>query len=281
MDNVEYVSCVIQGGLGNQLFQIAAAYDYGFKYNKTPIFKNVDNLYNPFNHERKTFWKTLFSNKLNVVDDDEYNKIQFTHINEARNNIYNELPYAKGNVMLHGYFQSYKYISEKTRIKMIELIYSNEDYMYEAYDIYEKIKKIFGDVEDDDMISLHIRRGDYLLIDKFHTNLDKEYYDKSYDKSCSIGNKKRAVVVFSDDIEWCKSNIKYDKIYFIDINNVSVEFILLSLFQNNIIANSTFSWFASYISSFKDKIVIAPKKWFDVNGPQQFSDIFTDKMIII
>lgn len=283
MNDDNYVSCIIQGGLGNQLFQIATVYDYAYKYNKVPIFKNVENLYNQSNHERKTFWKTLFSDKLNVIDIDVYDKINFNIIDEKQNNVYTELPYIKGNVLLKGYFQAYKYISEKTRLKMIELIYSNEDYMYEAYKIYNIITSHFGINNDDDMISLHIRRGDYLLFDTYHTNLKLDYYEKAYNMSCELSNKKRNIVVFSDDIKWCKENLsdKYENIYFIDINNIQIEFILLSFFQNNIIANSTFSWFASFISSFKDKIIIAPKKWFEINGPREYNDIYLPNMITI
>ena len=180
-----------------------------------------------------------------------------------------------------GYFQSYKYISEKTRIKLIELIYSNEDYMYKAYNKYNEIIKFFGDVKDDDMVSLHIRRGDYLLIDKFHTNLDKDYYDTAYNTISNITKTQKKVVVFSDDIEWCKNNIKFEDTYYIDEKDICIEFLILSFFKNNILANSTFSWFASYINSFKCKIVIAPKKWFDINGPRNYSDIYMPNMILL
>ena len=83
MENKEYVSCNICGGIGNQLFQIAVTLDYSLKYNKIPIFKNVVDLYNQHGFERKTQWNTLFNNKLNVVSEEEFKKINF--------NIYNEI----------------------------------------------------------------------------------------------------------------------------------------------------------------------------------------------
>ena len=278
-----YVSCVIQGGLGNQLFQIAVTLDYADKYNKTPIFKNVDFLYNPCNHERRTYWSTLFDDKLTVIDKDKFDLIKFTYLREFKDNIYKELEYIEGNVMIIGYFQSYKYISEKTRIKIIELIYSKDDYMYETYKIYNEIIDYFKISNDDDMVSMHVRRGDYLLNNTHHYTLDVDYYEKAYNISCDLSKKKRNVVVFSDDIKWCKENFsnKFENIYFVDINNTCIEFILLSFFQNNIIENSTFSLFASYISSFKDKIIISPKKWFGKCGPQNIDDTLFPNIITI
>jgi hypothetical protein len=92
--------------------------------------------------------------------------------------------------------------------------------------------------------------------------------------------------VFSDDIEWCKNNFKiYDKdIYFIDdINNVSIELILMSFFKHNIIANSSYSWWTSYISNYddNDKIVIAPQRWFGQLGPRQWKDMYLPNWIVI
>ena len=83
MSKTEYVSCNICGGIGNQLFQIAATLDYANKYNKTAIFKDVVQLYNQHGFERKTQWETLFSGKLNVLSDNEYNKIHFNTYNET------------------------------------------------------------------------------------------------------------------------------------------------------------------------------------------------------
>jgi len=278
-----YVTCHVQGGLGNQLFQIASVYEYADMYKKTPIFANVDYLPNNFNHERRTYWSTLFSNKLNVIDIPEFNKIYFNNLYEQQGFVYNKFYFINDNVKLVGYFQAYKYISEKTRIKMIELIYSNEEYMYAAYEKYNEIKSYFDNVDDDDMISFHIRRGDYVLSQNHHLVLNENYYKEAYDISCKMSNKKRKVVIFSDDIAWCKETFtnKYDSIYFVELDNIGIEFILLSLYKNNIIANSSFSWFASFISSYKDKLVIAPNNWTGVDGPQNVEDLYLPNMIRI
>lgn len=280
-NKTEYISCNICGGIGNQLFQIATTLDYANKYNKLAIFKNVIDLYNQHGYERKTQWNTLFNNKLNVIDEDEYNKINFNIYNEIINNVYNEIPKIRGNLLLNGYFQAYGYISEKTRKQMQELIYSNEEYMYKAYEIYNVIKKYFNSEDDDDYVSIHVRRGDYVYIQNFHNILDLNYYTSAY--NIVSKNKEKNIVVFSDDIEWCKNNFKiYNKnIYYVDINNVCIELILMSFFKHNILANSSFSWWSSYISNYNDKIVIAPQRWFGQSGPRQWKDMYLPNWIVI
>jgi hypothetical protein len=277
----EYVSCNICGGIGNQLFQIAITLNYAKKYNKTPIFKNITNLPNQHGFERKTQWSTLFNNKLKVLDEAEFNSINFNIYNEIINNVYIELPKINGNILFNGYFQAYQYISNTyIKKKMQELIYNNEDYMYAAYNKYNDIKKYFNDENDDNYVSMHVRRGDYVYIQNFHNLLDINYYKEAYN-IVSVNNKKN-IVVFSDDIEWCKNNIKInDKIYFVDINNLCIELILMSFIKHNIIANSSFSWWASFISNYKDKIVVAPKKWFGTSGPIRWNDIYMPNWIVI
>lgn len=278
---VEYVSCNICGGIGNQLFQIATTLDYANKYNKTPIFKNIINLYNQHGFERKTQWNTLFNNKLNIIHENDFNKIHFNTYNEIINNVYNEIPKVRGNLLLNGYFQAYGYISKKTRENMQHLIYSNEDYMYNAYKLYDEIKKFFGSDDDNDYVSIHVRRGDYVYIQDFHNVLDLNYYIKAYDIISK--EKEKNIVVFSDDIEWCKINFKiYDKkIYYVNTNDLCIDLILMSFFKHNILANSSFSWWASYISNYEDKIVIAPRRWFGQSGPRQWTDMYIPGWIVI
>jgi len=268
----KYVSIILQGGLGNQLFQIATAYAYAKKYNKKLIFKYLDKFKNNYNLERKSFWYTLFNNKLNILNNDEYDKISFQLYNEIENYKWNDIPFFEENVLLFGYYQSFIYLENEntTRDFLRHLVYSSEDYMYKSYNLYNDIKKYFKNIsniecEDDDIVSMHIRRTDYIYTpDNYHLVLDLKYYIEAQ----KITNKNN-IVIFSDDIEWCKKNINSKifhndniNLYFVDINNVEVEFILLSLIKHNIIANSTFSLMASYISYYSSKkIIIAPKKW--------------------
>jgi len=272
-----YVSAEIMGGLGNQLFQIAnvIAYKERVDNDKMIVFKYEENLYNHFNLPRKTYWHSLFKNQFNVLNENEYNQIEFMPLNErvwhkSLLNSYICIPY---NILFRGYYQSFRDFNDNVRNTMINYIYSNDEIVTKAKDIYEEIKKSLN-ANDDDLITVHIRRTDYILSSDQHYNLQFDYYKKALE----IANSKK-LVIFSDDIQWCKDNItkelyNYDDIYFVDNNDVAIEFILMSLFKNNIIANSTFSLWASYISNHKNKIVIAPKQWVGENIDVDWSEIY-------
>lgn len=282
-----YTSIEILGGLGNQLFQIAFILHF-LKMSRQQnrprelVFKDVDDVGNKYQLPRKAFWNTLFKDQFNVLQDHDYTQLVTNCITykQGEHHKFEQLPYDTNNsILFQGYFQSFKYIDDDIRDQMINHIYSNEDVMYKAYEKYNDIKRHFGtDTQDDDMISVHIRRTDYVWDSTYHHNLYLDYYKTAL----QMANKKY-VVVFSDDIDWCKKNIaknlyQYDNIYFVDSkhveNNVEIDFILMSMFQHNVIANSTYSLWASFISSYKNKIVIAPKNWYSQNGPQKWDEVY-------
>jgi len=277
MDN-NYVSCWIHGGIGNQLFQIANTLEYANKYNKTPIFKDELNLWNFHGLERKTAWNTLFSNKLTVFKDNIYDLIKFDIYHELRYNMYDEIPYLNENAYFKGYFQSPKYFSEETRKNIEKLVYSNTIYTNIAKFLYNSIKKEFNDNDDNNYVFIHIRRTDYVN-NCTHNLLNIDYYKKGLD---IIGNNKIAII-FSDDIEWCKNYLDFiPKKYFVNINNLYIELILMSYIKNGIIANSTFSWWGSYLGDKDNKKIIAPNQWFATTSHiKEWEDIYIKEWIRI
>ena len=70
---------------------------------------------------------------------------------------------------------------------------------------------------------------------------------------------------FSDDIEWCKQTFEGDNNVFVEKQDDVLDLYLMSKITNNIIANSSFSWWAAWLNENKDKTVISPKEWF---GPR-------------
>jgi hypothetical protein len=285
-----YTSIEVSGGLGSQLFQIA--YIISFlrlskknRIKRKLIFKEGNASKDVY---RKTHWNTLFQGLFRVVNASDFEKIPF-------NSLYIEViphkyiePKAdiKDNVFFDGKYQTFEYIDDSLREKMTNIIYSNEDIMYPAYYKYRDILDYFGsDTKDNDMVSLHIRRGDYLSLSNYNYNLEMNYYKDAL----HIANKKN-VVVFSDDIEWCINNFNdyvnregtYN-VYFVSNkiykeNEVlikdDIELILMSMFQNNIIANSCFSLWASFISFYKIKIVVAPKRWYSCDGCKEYDEVY-------
>jgi hypothetical protein len=285
-----YTSIEVSGGLGSQLFQIA--YIISFlrlskknRIKRKLIFKEGNASKDVY---RKTHWNTLFQGLFRVVNASDFEKIAFnTFNNEEIAHKYIE-PKAdiKDNVFFDGKYQTFKYIDDSLREKMTNIIYSNEDIMYPAYYKYRDILDYFGsDTKDNDMVSLHISRGDYLSLSNYNYNLEMNYYKDAL----HIANKKN-VVVFSDDIEWCINNFNdyvnregtYN-VYFVSNkiykeNEVlikdDIELILMSMFQNNIIANSCFSLWASFISFYKNKIVVAPKRWYSCDGCKEYDEVY-------
>lgn len=268
-----YISAWISGGLGNQLFQIAVCMEYKRKYNKELIFKYEENLWHPFNHKRSTIWKTLLNNNIKTINEDEYNKIVFNNY-EEKEFIYKEIPYIENNVYLRGYFQSIKYISNDTLDELNKLIYSNKNLLKKAYDIYYNIKMMFNDINDDNYLFIHIRRTDYIN-NPIHNILTTDYYNQGIN---ILGNNKKKLI-FSDDISWCKNNLKYDNMYFIDIRDEITEFLIMTFIKNGIIANSTFSWWGATLGIKKN--IIAPNKWFKEASNHNWKDIYIDEWTVI
>ena len=273
----DFVSAWIHGGIGNQLFQIANAINYSDKTKKKLIFKNDINLWNYHGLERKTAWDTLFSGKLNVIKDDTYyNSIQFHEYKEQRDNMHDDIPYIEGNVYLRGYFQTHKYINDVTRNKMNDLVYSNNEYYTIAKMLYDIIKNYFKDNDDNNYVFLHMRRTDYVG-NNTHNLLSFDYYKNAL---CHFNNNIK-VVLFSDDIEWCKYHVNLENCYPVDIKNHYVELILMSFYKNGIIANSTFSWWGAYLGN-KDKRIIAPKQWYATTSHvKKWDDMYLNDWILI
>ena len=91
-----------------------------------------------------------------------------------------------------------------------------------------------------------------------------------YTKAIEIITKKipnARFYIFSDDISWVQQNLKLDHDHqFLSgkiTTNALQDFYLMSKCKNNIIANSTFSWWAAWLNQYESKIVIAPKKWYN------------------
>ncbi len=118
------------------------------------------------------------------------------------------------------------------------------------------------------LVSIHVRRGDYLKLPENHPVLPISYYIDACQRIQSLISMPLTYVIFSDDMGWCRQNFKDDLfkggIIFADDNAPIQDMCLISLCNHNIIANSSFSWWGSYLNKNEDKIVIAPTqdKWY-------------------
>ena len=109
-------------------------------------------------------------------------------------------------------------------------------------------------------VGLHVRRGDYVLNQDQYRLVGVEFAKKAL----NYFEKDTTCIVFSDDIAWCKKNLNFrDNIFFVEGKTEIFDFYFMTLLDDIIISNSTFSWWAAYLNKNKNKKVIAPKKWFE------------------
>jgi len=144
-------------------------------------------------------------------------------------------------------------------------------------DYVNHIKEKYSEILKNKTCSIHIRRGNYLNLQQFHPVQDIHYFNKSIEK---IPNDSY-FLIFSDDIKWCKMNFPNDERFiFIENNNDYEDLLLMSLCENNIISNSTFSWWGAYLNKNPNKIVVAPEKWFGFgNSMNDTKDLYCEKWI--
>jgi len=272
-----YVTCNLKGGLGNQLFQIFTCVKYCLENNRELIFLNCER--SEGNTIRKTYWTTLFKNQFRLVETDFFRSNQFLKYNELKFS-YNKLPVINANLIFDGYFQSSLYFRD-IQSKILTIINSNNA-------IKNEVDKKYNDIRcNKPLVSLHVRRTDYLNLSDFHHNQSENYYKNSI---YIIKNKLRVnsikLVVFSDDVNYCEKNVinwidDNDEVIYIKNNTDYMDLLLMSRINHNIIANSSFSWWGAYLNTNDDKIVIAPQNWFGLKGPDEWQDIYCKNWIII
>lgn len=121
------------------------------------------------------------------------------------------------------------------------------------------------------IVSIHFRRGDYLQVASLNLTLDY------YSEAISIFLEKFPyfkLLVFSDDIEWCKRVLQGDNILFSEGNTNYVDMCMMTLCDHNIVANSSFSWWGAYLNRHTDKLVVCPE---DYVGPSDRVNQFINK----
>lgn len=176
------------------------------------------------------------------------------------------------NVYLKGYFQSEKYFNPARDIIRKEFSFKPE--------LINELNTFSNRIKSANSVSLHVRRGD-ISIDPdslaYHGVLPKEYYLEAIRK---IRERIPGAefFLFTDDIEWAKENFKIDGLTFVSrefTRNHIQDLYLMTQCHHNIIANSSFSWWGAWLNNNPDKIVIAPKKWFN-KGPRDTQDLIPE-----
>ena len=255
------------GGIGNQLFIYSFGeylrHRYGLdvyydlsSYGTTDIRNLEINAVTDHIPEYKTKWY-FFTRHTGVFR--RGSRILFQALPGVyyTNNVFDESVLSKKYRLLYfdGYWQDKKYA---------EWMRENMPGFYDTVNsVPDVINNYLKEIEGKDVVSVHIRRGDYLLPQNAHLNVcTAEYYNEALHKIA--GEKEGTFMVFSDDVEWVKSNLDFGKeVIYVDDKGVSPfwDIYLMSKCRYHIISNSTFSWWGSFLDINESKRIIAPKRW--------------------
>lgn len=262
------ITCNLVGGLGNQLFQIFTTLSYAIRSNEKIAFLNSESVGTGITKVRNTYWNSLLY-KLKTFLTNDFSK--FVIIREKEfifNDIISEIYNNKNtniNTCLYGYFQSYKYFQNN-----FEIIYRLLDIKKQK----ETVIKLSGISDLKNTVSMHFRLGDYKLFPKIYPIMSYEYYKKSflYIENQNQNNCNLNVLFFCEDEDLEDVNIIIERLQLEFPKNTFSrapsslkdweQMLLMSSCQNNIIANSSFSWWGAYLNSNPDKIICYPEVWF-------------------
>ena len=282
----------IKGGLGNQLFQYATGLSLALK-NKAEFKLDLAFFDDP---KFKTTWRLdSYQIPLNIASEEEISLLK---------NCHPPLPfYARvlSKLGINNKFRKHTHLYDTSGHKPSEVILNAKSPAYlegwcvkdiyfsdirtELFKIFtpkifisENSKKILEQIESTVSVSLHIRRGDYLTNDFFKT-LELDYYTRAISTiNAKIDNP--VFFVFSNDIVWAKENFGDLKNFIIIDFNAEIEsefntkgdvedMLLMQKCKNNIIANSSFSWWPAWLNENENKIVIYPAIWYGNAEAQQ------------
>lgn len=280
------VTVFLRGGLGNQMFQYAAGLNLARKNNVKLALDLV--------HVRDRFPRPHFTYRTFDLTDVFFIEPRITFLSRVANAapipgvwlgldllvmnaaeifrrarvIYEDetKPFdpaildAAGNSILYGRWENERYFIESEK-EVREAFRFRQPLAGEALALAERIQK-------GNSISLHVRRGDYAkvkAVSELMGGTDMSYYESAVAYMVTqVRNPE--FFVFSDDVEWCKENIKtgLPTVYVpasVAGPKGAFHLQLMSICRHNIIANSTFSWWGAWLNRNPKKIVVAPKRW--------------------
>lgn len=161
---------------------------------------------------------------------------------------------------IQGWFHLYHYWHEY-RSDLLDIF----KFKQEIYDQAKLNLDTIRNQEQYPIVSLHVRRGDYLQVASLNLTLDY------YSEAISIFLEKFPyfkLLVFSDDIDWCKEYIVGENVFYSERNSNYVDMCMMTMCDHNIIANSTFSWWGAYLNQNVDKIIVCPKNYIGPSDPE-------------
>lgn len=262
----------ICGYLGNNLFQLLAGYSLSRKNGVDICVPDTWEYRDVF---KKNYFRSIPKSVIENHIKSEYNEPSFS---------YQEIPYQE-NLNLNGYFQSEKYFKETNVKELLEPKLEIKNSILETFNL--QLDKPYDEIfAYHKVTAIHVRQGDYKNFPHVFCNLSQtDYYQTAIER---LDDYTDYFLVFSNDIPYCKKFLKGDKFIFSESdqeksqgNKSSVhDLYLMSMCNNFIVANSSFSWWAAYLGDSLKKKVIAPKNWF-MNNLHDTRDLLPESWIQI
>jgi len=260
------------GGLGNQLFQIVSTISYGMRTRKRFLFLRCEETIGIC--KRTTYWDNLllrlYPFMINKVG--SFPRLTLMREKDFTYTDLTPLILENKNVQLHGYFQSFKYFEDdfSTIYKMLQ---------------FDKQKEVLLSKVSPSDISIHFRVGDYLTLPKIYYIMTYEYYKASLEHIIKSSKEPITNVMYFYELEDINEVLEivikltkdFPDIWFRQVEHSLKDWeqmLLMSCCKNNIIANSTFSWWGAYLNQNANKIVCYPENWFKPEVPNDTKDLF-------
>ncbi|GAB3693559.1 alpha-1,2-fucosyltransferase [Spirosoma flavus] len=251
------------GGLGNQMF----AYAFYHSLKKRKLYSSIiinpslseaqhngyeiQSVFPQVSKSKYVFYRYSF---FNFIKKSIFIEIEQTQVGFFKSLIDNNYPF----LIYKGFWQSELYFkSYEAEIKNI--------FKFNHALINNHTRCILERIQSTNSVSIHIRRGDYTGNTELSNVCSLSYYRASV-RYISDQIKSPVFYVFTDEPEWVKSNFEDFSYTLIDWNKGKSswqDMFLMSNCKHNIIANSSFSWWGAWLNSNPNKLVIAPKKWFN------------------
>jgi hypothetical protein len=212
---------------------------------------------------------TIFGH-FNLVNLEFINPNCITYCNEKEDDCFTYVPKAfNEDILLNGYFQNEKYFKEYNN-QLVQLLKNNK--------VYADLLQVL----DVDIVSnsyfIHVRRGDYLKSSLYSFDADK-YYRLAIEHILRKTPNAHFVIV-SDDIDYCRNYNVFKNINksFYNLPTLETLYLMSLCKRGGICANSTFSWWGSYLNENTDKLVTFPSQW--IQKPWK-NDIYYENAVII
>jgi hypothetical protein len=289
MDSLDIVSCHLMGGLGNQLFQIFTTIAYSLRQRRKMIFPHSEIL--TTGKHRPTYWDSFLSplrsyTTINPGCGKSSDLLYTFPCYKEPGFLYSDIPAFREEkqIMLNGYFQSYKYFEEEkqTLFSFIRLSKWQDDVRQEYPALFESTVSTDKPVT----VSMHFRRGDYKNLQHCHPLMPYEYYKKAFayilENTGGTGPVRTLCFFEEEDAEDVLAfvqqlTLQFPSVEFKPIDHSICDWkqmLLMSCCDHNIIANSTFSWWGGHFNQSPSKIVCYPAIWFGKNIQHSTNDLF-------